>query len=197
MESCNPMSTPLVLNQKMSRDGGGYKVDESRYQSMIGCLLYPTATRLDLMYAANLLSRFMNEPSKVHLQANKRVMRYVRGNADLKIWHRRSKDFDFVGYTYSDWAGSVDDMKSTLGFVFFLNSRAISWLSKKQETLAQSTVEVEYIVVAAVVNQTIWLRKILRHMKLERREPTTIFCDNQSTIAMAKNLAFHGGSKHI
>ncbi|XP_031283564.1 uncharacterized protein LOC116142263 [Pistacia vera] len=106
---------------------------------MVGCLLYLTATRLDIMYAASLLSRFMNEPSELHFQATKIVLRYVRGCLDLGIWFRKAENLSLYGFIDSDWG-------------------AISWISKKQEVVAQSTAEAEYVVaVVAAVNQLTWL----------------------------------------
>ncbi|XP_031258739.1 uncharacterized protein LOC116116829 [Pistacia vera] len=136
MENCNPVSTPLVQNQKLCREDGASKVDESMYRNLVGCLLYLTTTRLDLMYASSLLSRFMNEPREIHFRAAKRVLRYIKGSADLGIWFRKSEKFNLVGFTDSDWVGSLDDMRSTSGYVFSLNSGAFCWLSKKQENVA-------------------------------------------------------------
>ncbi|XP_031277509.1 secreted RxLR effector protein 161-like [Pistacia vera] len=160
MDKCKPVNTPLVATQKLSKEDGAVKVDESLYRSLIGCLLYLTTTRPDLM------SRFMTNPSENHFRAAKRVLRYIKGNPGLGVWFRKSESFQLVGYSDSDWAGSIDDMKSTSGYVFFLNSGAVCWLSKRQATIAQSTGKAEYISTVAIVNQAIWLRKILNVTKL-------------------------------
>ena len=156
-----------------------------------------TATRPDLMYTTSLLSRFMSKPSEMHYKAAKRVLRYIKGTTELGIWFRRAEKFSLIGYSDSDWAGSVDDMRSTSGYVFFVNHGVFSWLSKKQETVAQSTAEAEYISAAAATNQAIWLRKILTDLRLNQDESTTIYCDNMSTVAIAKNPILHGRTKHI
>lgn len=145
-------------------------MDESLYRSLIGCLLYLTATRPDLMYATSLLSRFMTNPSENHFRAAKRVLRYIKGDPGLGVWFRKSESFQLVGYSDSDWAGSIDDMKSTSGYVFFLNSGAVCWLSKRQATVAQSIAEAEYISAATAVNQAIWLRKILNDLNQTQRQ---------------------------
>ncbi|XP_031256169.1 uncharacterized protein LOC116114160 [Pistacia vera] len=136
MGSCKPVDTPLVVNLKLSKDDGTEKVDEKMYRSMIGCLLYWTATRPDLMFATSVLSRFMTSSSKIHLKAAKRVLRYVKGSVELGIWLKKTENLQLIGYSYSDWAGCIDDMRSTSCYVFFLNSRAICWHSKKQDTTA-------------------------------------------------------------
>nr|KYP69002.1 Copia protein [Cajanus cajan] len=102
-----------------------------------------------------------------------------------------------IGYTDSDWAGSIDDMKSTSGYAFSLGSRFFSWASKKQATIAQSTAEVEYIVAAETTSQAIWLQRILEKMSEQQDGPTIIYCDNRSTIAMTKNPVHHQRTKHI
>ncbi|XP_031249322.1 uncharacterized protein LOC116107157 [Pistacia vera] len=197
IENCKPVDLPLVPNLKLSKSDEAKKVDEGLYRSLIGCLLYLTATRLDLMYATSLLSRFMSQPTKTHFKTAKRVLRYVKGSTDFGVWFKRSENLKLVGLSDSDWAGLTYDMRSTSRYAFFLNCGAICWLSRKQETVAQSIAKAEYISDAAAVNQAIWLRKILEDLKLKQVKPTAIMCDNQSSVAMAKNLMHHRRTKHI
>ncbi|KAL0364613.1 UNVERIFIED_CONTAM: Retrovirus-related Pol polyprotein from transposon TNT 1-94 [Sesamum angustifolium] len=176
MESCKTVTTPLVTGEKYQKEDGSQKVDGSIYRSLIGSLLYLTATRPDIMLAISLLSRFMQSPSQVHYAAAKRILRYLRD---------------------SDWAGSVDDMKSTSGYTFSLGSGIFTWASKKQATVAQSSAEAEYIAAAATSNQAIWLRRILEDIGEKQEEPTRIYCDNKSAIAITKNPVQHSRTKHI
>ncbi|KAK4386673.1 Retrovirus-related Pol polyprotein from transposon RE1 [Sesamum angolense] len=178
MESCKTVTTPLVTGEKYQKEDGSQKVDGSMYRSLIGSLLYLTATRPDIMFATSLLSRFMQSPSQVHYGAAKKNSKILT----------------------SDWAGSVDDMKSTSGYTFSLGSGIFSWASKKQATVAQSSAEAEYIAAAATSNQAIWLRRILEDIGEKQEEPTTpttIYCDNKSTIAITKNPVQHSRTKHI
>ncbi|KAL0318302.1 UNVERIFIED_CONTAM: Retrovirus-related Pol polyprotein from transposon RE2 [Sesamum angustifolium] len=187
MESCKTVTTPLVTGEKYQKEDGSQKVDGSIYKSLIGSLLYLTATRPDIMFATSLLSRFMQSPSQVHYYAAaKRILRYLRGTKDFGIWYKSTNDAKLVGYTDSDWAGSVDDMKSTSGYTFSLGSGIFSWASKKQATVTQSSAEAEYIAAAATSNQAIWLRRILEDIGEKQEEPTTIYCDNKSAIAITK-----------
>ncbi|KAL0340719.1 UNVERIFIED_CONTAM: Retrovirus-related Pol polyprotein from transposon RE2 [Sesamum radiatum] len=181
----------LYIKSQVSEEDGSQKVDGSMYRSLIGSLLYLTATRPDIMFATCLLSRFMQSPSQVHYAAAKRILRYLRGTKDFGIWYKSTNDAKLVGYTDSDWAGSVDDMKSTSGYTFSLGSGIFSWASKKQATVAQSSAEAEYIAAAATSNQAIWLRRILEDMGEKQEEPTTIYCDNKSAIAITKNPVQH------
>ena len=102
-----------------------------------------------------------------------------------------------IGYTDSDWARSIDDMKSTSGYAFSLGSRIFSWASKKQATVAQLTAKAKYVAAAEATSQAIWLRKIFKDMGEKQSGPTTINCDNKSAIAMAKNPIHHNRTKHI
>ncbi|KAL0319362.1 UNVERIFIED_CONTAM: putative disease resistance protein RGA3 [Sesamum angustifolium] len=197
MESCKTVSTPLVTGEKYQKEDGSQKVDDSMYRSLIGSLLYLTATRPDIMFSTSLLSRFMQSPSQVHNAATKRILRYLRGTKDFGIWYKSTNDAKLVEYTDSDWAGSVDDMKSTSGYIFSLGSGIFSWASKKQATVAQSSAEAEYIAAAATSNQAIWLRRILEDIGEKQEEPTTIYCDNKSAIAITKNPVQHNRTKHI
>ncbi|KAL0356269.1 UNVERIFIED_CONTAM: Retrovirus-related Pol polyprotein from transposon RE1 [Sesamum radiatum] len=197
MESCKTVTTPLVTGEKYKKEDGSEKVDGSIYRSLIGSLLYLTATRPDIMFATSLLSRFMQSPSQVHYGAAKRILRYLQGTKDFGIWYKSTNDAKLVGYTDSDWAGSADDMKSTSGYTFSLGSGIFSWASKKQATVAQSSAEAEYIAAAAASNQATWLRRILEDMGEKQEEPTTIYCDNKSAIAITKNPVQHNRTKHI
>ncbi|GAU28943.1 hypothetical protein TSUD_59560 [Trifolium subterraneum] len=101
--------------------------------------------RPDLMFAASLLSRFMSKPSHLHLGAAKRVLRYVMGTMEYGIRFEKNSKLEVKDYCDSEWAESVDDMKNTSGYVFNLGSCVISWCSKKQDTVAQSSAEVKYL----------------------------------------------------
>ena len=127
----------------------------------------------------------------------KRILRYVNGTKGFGILYTTNDNFKLVGYTDSDWAGSLDDRKSTSGYMFHMGSSAISWASKKQPIVAQSTTEVEYIATNAAACQAIWPRRILIDSNERQEDGTTIYCDNISSIALSKNLVFHGRSKHI
>ena len=139
----------------------------------------------------------MESPRDSHWQAGKRILRYVKGTKGFGILYTASDEFELVGYTDSDWAGSIDDRKRTSGYVFHMGSGVISWASKKQPIVSQSTTEAEYIEANAAACQAIWLRKILKDLCERQKDGTTIFCDNISSIALSKNPVFHGRSKHI
>ncbi|KAF7144341.1 hypothetical protein RHSIM_Rhsim05G0019000 [Rhododendron simsii] len=139
----------------------------------------------------------MHEPSKLHYAAAKRILHYLQGTKKFGIKYTKENDYKFIGYTDSDWAGSIDDRKSTSGYVFCLGSKIISWSSKKQRTIALSLAEEEYIAAIDATCEAVWLSRILFDMEHKEEGPTVIYCDNMSAIAMSKNPVFHGRTKHI
>ena len=161
------MRTSMDQKEKLCKEDGTKKIDQAYFRSMIGCLMYLTATRPDILNDVSILSRFMNCASEMHLKAAKRVIRYVKGTSNFGIKFKRTKEFNLTSFSDSDWGGSIDDMKSTSGCCFSIGSGAFSWCSKKQDIVAQSTTEAEFIVVAAAVNQVLWLKKILIDLNME------------------------------
>ncbi|XP_006593273.1 uncharacterized protein LOC114379003 [Glycine soja] len=165
MQDCKPLATPMAMNEKLSKDVGKNKVDATIYRSLVGSLIYLTNSRPDIVHAVSIVSRFMSNPRKAHFAAAKRILRYVKGTKDFGILYKADKDFNLIGYTDSDWAGSTNDRKSTSGYVFLLGNKAISWASKKQTTVALSSAEAEYMTATSAACEATWLRKILQDSK--------------------------------
>ncbi|XP_019229997.1 PREDICTED: uncharacterized protein LOC109210968 [Nicotiana attenuata] len=115
--------------------------------------MYLTATRPDIIHYVSVLSRYMHRASEIHFQATKRIIRYVKGTINFGIMFKRALEFQVHGYSDSNWAGCLDDMRSTSGYCFIFGSGAFSWCSKKQYVVAQSTAEAEYVAVASAMNQ--------------------------------------------
>jgi hypothetical protein len=197
MDNCKPTVTPMNQKDKFSKEDGTARVDEEKFRSLIGCLLYLTATRPDILHATSLLSRFMHCPTEIHMRAAKRILRYIKGTCSFGVKFVKCQDFKLHGFSDSDWGGSIDDMRSTSGFCFNLGSAIFSWSSKKQDIVAQSTAEAEFIAAIAAVNQALWLQKLLRDLQMEEEEATEISVDNQAAIAISHNPVFHGKTKHF
>ena len=197
MEDCNSVATPMNEGTKLVKDDDSPKVNPSIYRSLIGSLLYVCSTRPDIMFSVAVLSRFMHSPSQNHLSCAKRILRYLKGTSDFGIWYKDGMNEALLGYSDSDWAGSLDDSKSTSGYIYTLGNGPFSWNSKKQQTVAQSTAEAEYIACSSCANQGVWLRKLLEDLSLKQEEAMVILCDNTSAIAIAQNPVQHGRTKHI
>ncbi|CAI0428715.1 unnamed protein product [Linum tenue] len=152
------------------------------------------------MFAVCKLSRFMDKPTRQHLLAAKKILRYLKGTQKYGILYKRQEEGDCLfGYTDSDYAGDLDDRKSTSGYTFFLAGGAISWSSKKQPVVTLSTTEAEFVAASFCAAQCVWLKRIVAQMGwLDCVKGTTrIMCDNSSAIKLSKNPVMHGRSKHI
>ncbi|XP_040869658.1 secreted RxLR effector protein 161-like [Glycine max] len=168
MEGFKPIATPMNQNEKFCKEDGAEKVDEKLYRNLIGCLMYLSASRPDILHAVSLLSRYMNCASRIHFQAAKRVLRYVKGTVDFGIRYNYVKNFRLHGYSHSDWAGCADDMRSTSSYLFSFGFGIFSWYSKKQEVIAQSTADAEYVAATAAINQALWIRKLMNDLHMEQ-----------------------------
>lgn len=115
----------------------------------------------------------------------------------MGFFYKAGENLNLIAYSDSDWAGSIDDMKSTSGYAFLLGTNICSWLSKKQKVVAQSSAEAEYVAAAKATSQAIWLRRILEDIGEKQQEATILFCDNKSAISIAKNPVNHERTKHI
>ena len=199
MEESNAVSTPIQLGSNLVKAVEEDDMfDQEIYQSAVGSLLYlSTRTRPDISYAVSSVARFTSKPTKQHWTAVKRIFRYLNGTINLGLLYSKDKEKECTGYSDADWAGDVNDRKSTSGFVFKLCGAAISWRSKKQSCVALSTAEAEYIALAIAVQESVWLQELLSSMKEASVKPATIFEDNKSAICLAKNPQYHGRAKHI
>uniref|UniRef100_A0A251UJX2 Putative ribonuclease H-like domain-containing protein n=1 Tax=Helianthus annuus TaxID=4232 RepID=A0A251UJX2_HELAN len=197
MENCHALSTPMEYGLKLSKEDPGDEVDQNIYRSLVGCLMYLTNTRPDILFAVNKLTQFMERPKKSHWEARKRILRYIKGTTNHGIIYSKGSKGKLVGFSDSDYAGSIDDSKSTSGYVFHLGSGAVAWQSKKQKVVALSSTEAEYIALSQAGCQALWLKGILNELQINAECPPTILCDNKSTISSAKDPVYHGKSKYI
>ncbi|GJR48970.1 retrovirus-related pol polyprotein from transposon TNT 1-94 [Tanacetum coccineum] len=146
-------STLVDLEKPLVKDRDGDDVDVHLYRSMIGSLMYLTASRPDIMFAVCACARFQVTPKTSHLLAVKRIFRYLKGKPTLGLWYSRDSPFELVAYTDSDYARATQDRKSTTGGCQFLGNRLISWQCKKQTMVATSTTEAEYVAAASCCGQ--------------------------------------------
>lgn len=197
MEGSNSVCNPMVPGYKLCRDEKGVKVDETQFKQVVGSLMYITATRPDLMFVVSLISRFMSKPTEMHVQAAKRVLRYLKGTVNYGILYKRGGAEKLVAFTDSDYVGDLEGRKSTSGYVFLMNDAAVAWSSKKQPIVTLSTTEAEFIAAAGCACQAIWMRRILSDIGYTQEGSTTIMCDSSSAIKLSKNPVMHGRSKHI
>ena len=198
MMDCNPISTPLENGRKFEKVSEGESpVNLTEYQAAIGSLIYAAiSTRPDISVSVGLLSQFMTNPSREHWNGVKRIFRYLKGTLNFGLSFKHSENFELVGFSDADWAGDETTRKSMSGEIFQLGGSPISWASKKQTVVALSTTEAEYIALSLATQEAIWLRNLLSDIHL-KPTTTTMYEDNQGTIALSKNPTNHSRTKHI
>ncbi|GJR90309.1 retrotransposon protein, putative, ty1-copia subclass [Tanacetum coccineum] len=143
------------------------------------------------------LCLYMHDPREPHLNAMKRVLRYLRGTTDLGLQLLRSTTSQLIAYSDADWAGCPATRRSTSGYCVFLGDNLLTWSSKRQDTLSRSSAEAEYRGVANAVAETSWIRNLLRELHTPLFTATLVYCDNVSAVYMSANPVQHQRTKHI
>ncbi|GJX75164.1 putative ribonuclease H-like domain-containing protein [Tanacetum coccineum] len=189
-------STLVDTEKTLVKDANGDDVDVHLYRSMIGSLMYLTASRHDIMYVVCVCARFQVTSKALHLHALKRIFRYSKGQPNLGLWYLRDSLFKLVAYTDSDYAGASLDRKYTTGGCQFLGSRLISWQCKKQTVVATSTSEAEYVAAASCCAQVLWIQNQMLDYGYNFMH-TMIYIDNNNTICIIENPVHHFKTKHI
>jgi hypothetical protein len=196
MKNGKPIKTPMGTNGYLNLDTGGKSVDQKVYWSMIGSLLYLCASGPDIMLSVCMCARFQGNPKEIHLRAVKRIMRYLVYTPKFGLWYPKGSTFDLIGYSYADYARCKIDRKSTSGTCQFLVRSLVSWASKKQNSVALSTAEAEYIAAGHCCAQLLWMRQTLRDYGYNLSK-VPLLCDNESAIHMVDNSVEHSRTKHI
>lgn len=200
MENCNSIKTPLPekLDYKELKSDVFYN---AQCQSLLGSLMYlMICTRPDLSYAINILSRFVNKNNKAVWQHLWGILRYLRGTCELKLVYKRniSNNSEFLsGYVDSDWASDESCRKSTTGYVFkMFENCSITWNTKKQNSVADSSTAAEYMALHEGVKEALWLKSLAKTLNINIKS-VLIYEDNMGCISIATNPANHKLTKHI
>ncbi|KAE8690148.1 hypothetical protein F3Y22_tig00110925pilonHSYRG00035 [Hibiscus syriacus] len=202
MQDAKPVSTPLGVHFRLSKEQSPKTEEECAnmvkvsYASAIGSMMYAmVCTRPDIAYAVGVVSRYMNNPGKVHWEAVKWILRYLRGTTNKALCFKGG-DTILTRYVDADLAGNVDIRRSTTGYVYTLGGTAVSWVSQLQKIVALSTTEAEYVSVTKASKEMVWLQSFLEELG-KKQENNVLYCDSQSAIHLAKNPSFHSRTKHI
>ena len=196
LEYSKPMRTPMSSETKLTKDEENESVDSTKYRGMIGSLLYHTASRPDIMFSVCLCARFQEDPKTSHLEAVKRIFKYIKGTTHLGLWYPKGTGVETIVYTDSDHAGDYVDRKSTSGICTFVGYCLTSWFAKKQTALAISTTEAEYVSAGKACQQALWMKQALVDYGIELNN-IPILCDNKGAIDLSKNPVQHARTKHI
>lgn len=173
-------STPMTKDTKLQKEGGDPLADPAAYRRLIGHLLYITTSRPDFSFSVHQLSQFMSCPTTLHYQAVTRVLRYIKSTPAHGLFYSAKSHLQLKVFSDSDWASCSDTRKSITGYCIFLGDSLISWRSKKQTTISQSSSEAEYRALASTVCEIKWLTYILQEIRLPFISPALLYCDSQS-----------------
>ncbi|KAJ9557500.1 hypothetical protein OSB04_012114 [Centaurea solstitialis] len=198
-----PMQHGIVLSKTQcpvsSEDQD--KMKSVPYASAIGSIMYAMlCTRPDVAYSVSVTSRYQQNPGEPHWVAVKNILKYLRRTKEMFLVFGGSEDeISVTGYSDASFQTDRDDFRSQLGYVFTLNGGAISWKSSKQDTIADSTTEAEYIAACDAAKEAVWLRNFLSDLRVVASisRPIDIFCDNSGAVAQAKEPREHHKSRHV
>ena len=197
LEGCKGALMPMTQGVKLEKLGlDDVREDQVIYQREIGSLMYAMlATRPDIAFAVSQLSQFSSNPSNQHQRAAIHAFQYLQATKDYGITYCDA-ELILKGYSDADH-GATDDRRSMSAYIFMLNGGAVSWMSKKQPTVALSSTEAEYIALTQAVKESIWIQRLLGELGRQVKDINVIHEDNQGAIALANNPEFHACMKHI
>lgn len=168
------------------------------YRELIGALLYlAIATRPDISHTVAKLAQFSSHPEEQHWKTAKHVLRYLKGTKDLGLGYRRTNGISVTGMSDAEWGGCPMERKSFSGYVFFLGKAAIFWSSQKQQTMALSSTEAEYMGLTEAAKEAAYLRGLLIELKLMPSASIVLYVDNQRAKCLAEYPVHHKRTKHI
>lgn len=201
MDDCHTVTTPMIPNTHLipatDSELSDFKASGEDYRRAVGLLNYLVqCTRPDLALVASQLSQFLDKPGTQHWAAFKRVLRYLKYTSTLGLV-LGGGTVELSAYSDSDYAGCPYTRRSTTGYCHFIANGCVSWRARKQPTVATSSTEAEYRAAYEATQEVIWLRKLLEDFGYPQNKVTTLNCDNQGSIALAKNPLFQSRSKHF
>jgi histone deacetylase 1/2 len=199
MDKAKPVETPMATAEKLSiTDGEALgSEDATRFRSLVGALQYLTLRRPDISYAVNKVCQFLHAPTSVHWSVVKRILRYVRGTIKYGLKIRKSRSMLVSAFSDADWAGDVDDRRSTGGFAVFLGKNLVSSMARKQATVSRSSTEAEYKALANATAELMWVQKLLSELGISHPSAARLWCDNLGAKYLSANPVFHARTKHI
>ncbi|KAK2988057.1 hypothetical protein RJ640_001998 [Escallonia rubra] len=198
MLACQPVDTPVEEGLKLRIESNQVPVDKGRYQRLVGRLMYLAHTRPDLAYALSIVSQYMHNPGEQHMNAVLRILRYLKSAHGQGILFTKNEDHQSVDvYTDADWAGAVDDRRSTSSYFTFVGGNLVKWRSKKQNVVARSSAEAEFRGIALGVCEALWLRLLLQDLGCVSKQPIKLYCNNKAACDIAHNPVQHDRTKHV
>lgn len=198
MMECRTVSTPLEVNYQVACEKTDCKkVNSAEYQSLIGSLMHSAiCTRPDILHSVCKLSQRNSDPHYEHLSAAKRILNYLSKTKNIKIHFSKSEE-PLKCFVDADWGGDSSNRRSYTGYTFMLAGGTFSWESKKQDTIALSSTEAEYMALSSACKEAVYLRRLLHEIGLYCPDKIEINGDNLGAIHLVKNPVYHNRTKHI
>nr|GEW51779.1 putative ribonuclease H-like domain-containing protein [Tanacetum cinerariifolium] len=196
MTYCDIIGTPMATKH-LDADLSGTPVDQTKYRSKVGALMYLTASRPDIMHATCYCARYQVQPTEKHLTTVKRIFRYLKDTIHIGLWYPKDIVFELTAFSDSNHACCLDSRKSTSGGIQFVGAdKLVSWSSKKQDCTSMSSAEAEYVSLSACCAQALWMRIQLTDYGFHF-DKIPMYCDSKAAIAISCNLVQHSHTKHI
>ena len=208
MAESKGISTPRAVNCELTKlqcpktDEELEEMKHINYRSAVGSLIHAANnTRFDISEAVGVVARYFENPGLEHWKAVKRIFRYLKETADFAlVFDGNLQGYGGtlpIGYVDASHASCLDDRKSVTGYIFIFGGSAICWNSKKQQTVALSTAEAEYMALANGVQQSLWIKNLLNELNIGVGQSFLIKEDNQACISIGNNLEHNSRTKHI
>ncbi|KAG9221992.1 hypothetical protein CCMSSC00406_0009200 [Pleurotus cornucopiae] len=201
-----PKSTPFALGTRLSKQGAPSTqaqrefMKDKPYDVIVGGLQFAVgATRPDMAYSVNVLSRYSRDPGPSHWKALMHVLGYVKGTLDMGITYRKDTKDGMTPVTYvdTDLGMDLDTGRSTMGIITKMAGTPTFWMSKRQDAVALSTVEAEYISLSRGSQQAIWSFSFMSEIGYPQDLPMRLLNDNQGAVNICENPEYHARTKHI
>ena len=189
MLGCKPTITPMDPSSKAQMEEEETLADKGRYQRLVGKLIYLSHTRPDIGYAVGIVSRYMNNPTRKHLEAVFRILQYLKRNPRKGLFFGKNAERGVEIFTDADWAGSISDRRSTTGYCTFVWGNIVTWRSKKQSVVARSSAEAEFRAMCQGICEGIWLKRMLEELKINIMGPMVLRCDNKAAMRLQRILS--------
>ena len=194
VRSCN---TPMTSGLKLTAYGSDMAYDAQLYRSIVGGLQYVTITRPELAFSVNKVCQFMHSPLQSHWCAVKRILRYLAGMLDYGLHLSSVSHFNITAFSDANWGANSDDRRSTSGHCVFLGGNLVAWSSRKQGVVARSSTEAEYRALAHASAEILWIKSLLRELKITLPQAPVVWCDNLGVAAMAAKPVYHAGTRQV
>ncbi|MFS7969739.1 putative RNA-directed DNA polymerase [Helianthus anomalus] len=210
LSQSKPVNSPMEINSNLALGDSPQLVDPAQFRQIVGALqyLYLTLSRPDITFAVNKVCQFMHSPTENHWSAIKRILWYLHGTSNFGLLIQQNSapvihaytdahDHSLTAFSDADWAGSLDDRRSTGGYAIYLGSNLISWRARKQRTVSRSSTEAEYKALADTVAELTWLEALLKELHVSMTSAPILWCDNLGATYLSANPVFHARTKHV